>query len=96
MLLKTITFDETAVHWTNNRDFNMMFLRIVERYLNEHVRNVGYVYLNEICEKLGVAWNPKDENPCVVNDGVDRITFIQFETSDLPNNSFLVHIHSYD
>ena len=96
MLLKTITFDEKAYGWTKNRETNIAFLHITERYLNECIRHGGCVYLNQIYEKLGVEWNPDDENPCIRNDGVDRISFIQFETFDKPNNSLLIHIHRYD
>lgn len=96
MLLKQITFDEKAYYWTKNRETNIEFLRITERYLNESIRQGGYIYLNRIYENLGVAWNPDDENPCIRNDGVDRIYFIQFEIFDKPNNSLEILIHRYD
>ena len=96
MLLKTIMFDANNHNWENSREYNIAFLMTVERYLNDITRHRGYVYLNEICERLGVQWNPNDENPCIKNDGVNRLAFIQFEILDKPNNSFVLHIHCYD
>ena len=95
MLLKTITFDSNNHNWENSREYNVVFLMTVERYLNDIIRHRGYVYLNEIYEKLNVRWNPGDENPCIKND-MCRLAYIQFEILDKPNNSFLLHIHRYD
>lgn len=96
MLLKIITFDEKAYAWTNNRESNIMFLGVAERHTNEIIRHRGYMYLNQICEQLGVEWNPEDDNPCIRNDGANRLAFVQFEIFNKPNNSLLVHIHRYD
>ena len=96
MLLKTITFDEKAYGWTNNRESNIAFLGVEERYTNDIIRHRGYMYLNQICEQLGVEWNPEDDNPCIRNDGVDRLAFVQFEIFSMPNNSLLVYIYRYD
>ena len=96
MLLKTVTFDRKNQYWANNRDYNFRFLHAMERHLNDLIRYRGYVYLNQICELLGVKWDLENENVCVKNDGIDRIVFIQFDVFDRPNNSFLVNILSYD
>lgn len=92
MVLTTITFDEYASAWTANREFNVMFLRTSERYINEIAMRRGYVYLNQIFEQLGVRWNPDDENPCIRNDTA-RLVSVLFETVDLPNNRLLLYIH---
>lgn len=92
MLLKTIMFDDKNCNWIDNRSVNMSFLQVNENYVNEVVDRRGYIYLNQICELLGVQWNPEDENPCVINDGVIRTKFVHFEAHSMPNNSFLVNI----
>lgn len=96
MILKTVTFDRLSYHWENNIDYNLVFLHAVEQNVNDIVRHRGYIYLNQICEILGVQWNSDDDNPCIKNDGVDRIAFIQFETFRKPNNSVEVRIFRYD
>lgn len=96
MLLKTIMFDSENPNWIDDREYNYMFLRTHEEFINDTVRYRGYMYLNQICETLGIKWNPDDENPCVKNDGVDRLTFIRFEIFGEANSSFLVHIYLRD
>lgn len=95
MLLKTVTYD-TESHFAIDLESAIAFLLHTERYLNEIIRHRGYIYLNQICENMCVEWNPDDENPCIKNDGVDRIAFIQFETFRKSDNSLLIHIHRYD
>ena len=96
MLLKTIMFDAKSRNWANDQGYNFEFLRITEGFVNDIIRHRGYMYLNQICECLGVEWNPEDENPCTRYDGVNRIAFVQFEVFAKPNNSFLVNIIRYD
>lgn len=92
MLLKTFMFDAKNYNWTNDKNCNFAFLTMTENYLNETIRHRGYVYLNQICEQLGVEWDPDEVNLCVRNDGIDRTSFIQFEISHHPMNSILVNI----
>ena len=96
VLLKTFMFDEKVSSWTNNRSFNFMYLRTMEQYFNDTIRYKGYIYLNRICEMLGIEWNPDDENPCIKNNGVDCLMYVEFEVFEKPNESFLVLIHSHD
>lgn len=93
MLIKTISFDVQNVNWQSNRDYNRMFLRTEENYLNSIIAHRGYLYLNQICETLGDGWNPDDYNLCIRNDDADRLKFIEFELIDKPNNSFEVNIY---
>ena len=96
MLLKTVKFNSKNPNWVNDQNHNHMFLFVQERYINDIIRLRGYIYLNQICELLGVKWNPNDENPCIKNDGVNRVRFIEFEIFNQPKNSVLVHILSYN
>ena len=95
MLLKTFMFDEESFNWRADQNWNLSFLRMIENHVNETIRHRGYIYLNQIYEHLGVAWNPQDDNLCVINDNLKRLTFIEFELFKKPNNSFLVGIISY-
>lgn len=96
MKLGTFMFDEKCTGWTNSREFNIETLRVTERYLNEIIRYKGYIYLNEIYERFGAKWNPKDDNPCVIVNDIKRIAFIELEIFYKPNNTFLVLIHRCD
>ena len=96
MFLKSVSFDSKSPYWMDDQAYIYKFLRMAERYVNETIRHRGYMYLNQICEQLGVGWNPEDGNACIKNDNVDRIEFVQFETFSQPDNSFLIHIYCYE
>lgn len=48
-------FDAQSVHWTKNAEYNLMFLRAQEHYLNQLLVSRGYLFLNEAYDALGFA-----------------------------------------
>lgn len=40
--------------WTNDMDLNLMQLRGSQNYANDKLRTRGYMYLNEICDMIGI------------------------------------------
>lgn len=86
--MRTIIFDENTIHWTQNRDYNLSYVRTRGEYLNDILTIRGYLYLNQIYEHFGVEWNPEDTNDLyLIDDG--EITF-KFESID--ENSILIRI----
>lgn len=62
-----ITFNRnTSVYAGKDETWNLLFLRQSKDYINDLLEHRGYVYLNQICEHLGVSWNPKCDNPCCI------------------------------
>lgn len=69
-------FDQLNDNWQDNADYNKMFLRQVENYMNDKLRVNKRVFLNEVYKELGfeptkagqvVGWkldpnNPKSDN----------------------------------
>lgn len=97
MLLATLVkFEKGNPYWTGDRDVDLAFLRCVERFINNTIRSRGYIYLNQIFERLGLKWNPDDANPCIKDDGVMRLNFVEFETFEFPNYVLGVNILKYD
>lgn len=96
MLLKTVMFDSTNYFWENDRTTNMMFLRMNENYLNDIIKRKGYIYLNEICERLGMGWNPDDENPCVKYNKARGVGDLEFDVVAQPDNAVLINILYYN
>ena len=47
-------FDEGSPNWVRDQDMNTMFLNANENYFNHRLRARGFVFLNEILEKLGI------------------------------------------
>lgn len=66
---------DTSVYAEKDEIFNHVWLQQQERYLEVLLENRGYVYLNQIYEMLGLAWNPEDENRCYIYAKGDRINF---------------------
>lgn len=47
-------FDEVgSTQWTPSADHNRAFLLMEQNYLNERIRTRGYIFLNEVYERLG-------------------------------------------
>lgn len=82
-----IAFDKNAFMWTNNRDYNMAFLKHLFEYWKDYMTCRGYVYLDKIYESMGIAWNPDNENVCYRKE--DNLDFGFIETSE---NVYLVSI----
>lgn len=72
-----IKFNErTSVEFEKgNKQFNRLFLITQMRYLNDLLKARGYVYMNNIYENLGLAWNPFWENSCIIIDDCKCIKF---------------------
>lgn len=69
-------YDKTCSSWTNNREYNELYLRSVENYFNDLLKERGYVFLKDVYEKLGfrpskesifVGWYLDYENKFVDN-----------------------------
>lgn len=78
-------FDESNPNWQGNPDFNDLFLRGQQNYLNDMLRIKGHVMLNHAYERLGipivpegyqVGWSTKaDVHDGFVDLGLDRIQY---------------------
>lgn len=66
-------FDASSRNWDKNPEYNLMFLRSEQQYANDLLRVRGYVFLNEIYERLdiqptqagqvvGWVYDPNDDN----------------------------------
>ena len=64
-------FDETSRHYERDAEDNLFFLKAEQHYANEKLRARGYLFLNEVYERLGFPatkagqcvgwyWNPDD------------------------------------
>ena len=87
--MKTIVFDETCAGWTKYPDLNATYLGLQKDFLNEKLIAKRYMYLSEIYETLGVAWNPEDKNICYLAEfgPID----VEFEPTGEGN--YLIKIH---
>lgn len=65
-------FDDGCVHWTDNPEYNLGFLRSREEYMNAKLKMQGYLFLNDVYDALGfprtisgqeVGWIYDEKNP---------------------------------
>lgn len=86
-------FDELSEEWTDDPEYNLMFLVKQQRYANDLLRAKGRVFLNDVYKMLGLpetkagqvmgwVWDPKNE------DMDSYIDFGIFETRR-PNQRFV-------
>lgn len=86
--MRTIIFDKNAVHWTENANYNLSFVKARGDYLKDLFTFRGYIYLNQIYEHFGIGWNPGFVNDLyTIDDGP-----IEFKFKITDENSILIHI----
>lgn len=51
-------FDEFNPNWTENPEYNMMFLKSQQQWLNDKLQARGHVFLNEVYDALGMERSP--------------------------------------
>ena len=84
--MRTIVFDERSSGWAHVADHVAMFLNMQIDYLLELAKHRGYLYLNQIHEVLGVAWDARDENTCWTDVNNLKIDY------ELVDNAFIIEV----
>ena len=56
-------FAPDCPNWTDNRDYNMMYLKTQQTYANDLLKSRGRIFLNEVYDMLGL---PRTKAGCVV------------------------------
>ena len=74
---------------SGNLEQDLMYLRYIECYLNDLLKIRGYVYLNQICESLGVEWNPDDLN-MIIRSGYHTRIILNICVEE---DGYIVHIN---
>lgn len=47
-------FNSTCVGWTKDPEYNLMFLRQIQRNMNDLLKVQGFVFLNDVHKALGI------------------------------------------
>ena len=89
--MKTIIFskDTSWKYDSSDQDHNRYFLKDGLRSLERSFEVYGYLYLSKVYERLGIEWNPNDENVVFKkDDGPIRLEFYHNEVT----NEYMVTI----
>lgn len=71
-----IIFDKSSVNWTENMEYNIMFVKHVELYLNDFIKAKGGVYGHEIYDQFGIPYNRLLNDPdCLTSLFVGYLKF---------------------
>lgn len=88
----TITYNkENSNVWEHCFKWNELFVQSTLRYLEDLYKAEGYVYLNEIYEKLGVKWNPNNNNVCWTKEQDGQIKF-SYIVENMPKEQIIISI----
>jgi len=91
-------FDESSPYWERNADYNLMFLRAEQTHANNLLRANGYLFLNEVYDRLGlprtsvgqiVGWHYDSENPTGDN-------FVDFGIYDVHKEATRDFVNGYE
>lgn len=86
---ETAVYDKDCIGWSFDKEYSKMFIRHTEQYLNDRLRALGWISLNEVYDSLGmprvleaqvVGWKISDELT-----GDNCIRFELEETDSNPN-----------
>lgn len=79
-------FDESSVYFEKNAKYNLSFLKNQERWANQRLQAVGYLYWNEVLDALGIDRVPLGQTHGWVYDktGKDTVSnYVDFGITDL-------------
>lgn len=89
-------YDDGCKGWTKDPQTNLVFLHQVQAMLNDRLHSVGYVFLNEVYDALGLPHTSAGQivgwlyDECDPNVGVDRvIDFGIWDTTKPKNRDFV-------
>lgn len=88
-------FDETAMGWTRDAEYNLMFVKQIQNWANDRLEAKGYVFLNEVYEMLGFQKTRAGQSVGWVKNG-DGDGYIDFGIFDLHNKQKRRFVNGYE
>lgn len=91
-------FDECSKYWKKDPEYNLTFIKRIERYLNDKLRIRGYVYLNEAYEDLGLPPTKAGQFVGWIYDPTDetRENQIDFGITDVHKRGVREFVNGYE
>lgn len=84
-------FDDSSEEWQRVPEYNMLFLKSRQNYMNDLLHSRGHLFLNEVYDSLGI---PRTKEGAVVGwvmseDGDNFVDFGLYKTYYGPNRDFV-------
>jgi hypothetical protein len=88
-------FDETCSQWQKTPEYNFVFLKAQQNYLNDLLTSRGHVFLNEVYENLGLQHSQAGALVGWIKDG-DGDGFIDFGIFNGDNEAKVSFVNGYE
>ena len=90
-------FDESSSQsWTNNAEYNLVFLRQIQNWANDRLHSRGHVFLNEVYEALGLPHSGQGALVGWISDSKVGDNFIDFGIYDEKGQKNKGFINSFE
>ena len=86
--MKVLKFDRSATPWCRDNEMIKFFIIHQIEYIRQRLRANGYIYLSDIYETFGVAWDPHDENTVWIHNEHD----FQLRYARVGDDAFEIYI----
>lgn len=77
--------ENSSTSWSREPHYNQMFLRAQQNYANDRLRAIGYLFLNDVYEMLGMNRSPEGQLVGWVLDGGNSDNYVDFGIFDSHN-----------
>ena len=82
-------FDEYSHRWTENNEYNLMFLKTQQNFANDLLRARGHIFLNEVYDMLGMDHTSEGSLVGWVYNSEKGDDFVDFDIYNIHNNNFV-------
>ncbi len=91
-------FDSSSPYWDKDPEYNLMFLKAEQNYANDRLKARGYVYLNEVYERLGIPSTKAGQIVGWVYDSENAVgdNFVDFGIYDIYKEKARDFVNGYE
>lgn len=91
-------FDPSSKYWEDDPEYNLMFLRNEQNYANDRLKARGFLFLNEVYERLGIPPTKAGQIVGWVYDPKDPIgdNFVDFGIYDVHKEANRDFVNGYE
>ena len=91
-------FDEGCKSWEKNAEYNLMFLRSEQQYANDRLKSRGFLFLNEVYERLGIEPTKAGQVVGWIYDPKNSVgdNYVDFGIYDVHRKSNRAFVNGYE
>lgn len=83
-------YDSENFGWSNDREYNLHFIKSQEQYANAKLKLQGYLFLNDVYEMLGFSKTKYGQVIGWIYDGKTNLIFDVIKPVDFPEADFIL------